>query len=53
MVKIPDNVCFELNNKVKTIDNEVGMKPPGQILVERFYFYPVIHRLKFFKPILE
>jgi hypothetical protein len=37
-VKMPDTLHFDPNAEVKTVDSDVGMKPPGQILVERFYF---------------
>ena len=35
------------NIEVKMIDNVVRMKPPEQILVERFYFYPITKSLMF------
>jgi len=37
-VKMPDTLHFDPDAEVKTVDNEVRMNPPGQILVERFYF---------------
>ena len=40
-VKMNATLYFDPDVEVKTVDIEVRMKPPGQILVERFYFYPV------------
>lgn len=38
LVKMPDTECFDPNAEVKMIDNEVGMKPHGQNLVEWLHF---------------
>lgn len=38
VVKIPDIVCFNPDAEVKTVDNEVEMKPRKENLVERFCF---------------
>ena len=37
-VNMPDTLHFDLNAEVKTVDNEVVMKPHGQNLVDGFYF---------------
>ena len=38
VVKMPGIVCFHPYIEVKTIDNEVGMSPRGQNLIEWFVF---------------
>ena len=38
VVIMPGTVYFNPNAEVKTVDNEVGMKPHGQNLVGRFCF---------------